>query len=62
MLNDRLSGATAGLNASTPMTWVREALFRVLPRCEQHPLPPSITAMLADTFQGSGLGRRTDRW
>ncbi len=45
------AGAFTGLTATAPMTVVMEVLYRLLPRQQQYPLPPSeIIAVLNDTI------------
>jgi uncharacterized membrane protein YagU involved in acid resistance len=50
MLGSQLfSGALAGCIATAPMTAAMEGMYRLLPRQEQYPLPPSeITAELTE--------------
>jgi uncharacterized membrane protein YagU involved in acid resistance len=54
-----LSGALAGCIATAPMTAAMELMFRLLPRHEQYPLPPSeITNELTDQ---AGVRKDLDR-
>lgn len=59
IMHDVLSGAGAGLVATAPMTVAMDVMFRLLPRREQYPLPPSsITSELTDK---AGLRGDLDR-
>jgi len=58
MIQDTLSGAMAGAAATLPMTLAMVAGHRILPRQDQHPLPPrQITMRLA---QQTGLADHLD--
>lgn len=59
MLSPILTGALAGCIATAPMTIAMEALFRLLPRPQQYPLPPSeITASVTDS---AGIDQHLDQ-
>lgn len=59
----RSGGAGAGLVATAPMTVAMQAMFRLLPKREQYPLPPSwITAELTEKVGlRGGAGRPEHR-
>jgi uncharacterized membrane protein YagU involved in acid resistance len=62
-MREPVIGAAAGAAATVPMTWAMELMHRLLPRDEQHPLPPrEITDRVTGAEPGQPRDEREQFW